>query len=275
MRFTFHVLLVTETLQLRFHSSAAAPTLLYLPGLHGDWTLLGPFRHALAGRARLAEVTYPRRADWRLDDYAQAIEETALARGLTNLWLLAESFSSQVGWTLAGRAMEGRSPLRLEGLILAGGFIRHPWPWGVHLAHYASAAVPEWMLGKLTAIFGRYACRRCQAGPEIVTEIEECVRRRMEPCDRDAINSRYRLIAQADVRPIARRARLPVFHLSGAIDPLVPWWSVRRWLDLNCPGYRASRILPRCGHNHLLDAPAESARQILAWVGAPDSAPAR
>jgi hypothetical protein len=32
------------------------------------------------------------------------------------------------------------------------------------------------------------------------------------------------------------------------------------------PGFGASRILRRTGHNHLLDAPAESADQILAWI---------
>lgn len=264
-----------ETLQLRLHSPSASPTLLYLPGLHGDWTLLGPFRHALAGRARLAEVTYPRRPDWRLNDYAQSVEQAALARGLDRVWLLAESFSSQVGWAMVGRALDGTSTLRPQGLILAGGFVRHPWPWGVGLAHHASRLVPHGAMKKLCALYARSACRRSGASDEIAVELAEFAERRAAPGDRATLNSRYRIIAGADIRPIARRTRLPVFHLSGTFDPLVPWWSVRHWLAQNCPGYRASRILRRCGHNHLLDAPAQSADQILAWLGAPVSDPSR
>ena len=51
---------MAEELQLRIHGEASLPTLIYLPGLHGDWTLIGGFRHALGGRVRFVEVTYPR-----------------------------------------------------------------------------------------------------------------------------------------------------------------------------------------------------------------------
>ncbi len=257
---------MTETLKLRLHSPAASPTLLYLPGLHGDWTLLGPFRHTLAGRAQLAEVTYPRRPDWRLDDYAQAVEQAARAHGLESVWLLAESFSSQVGWAMVGRVLDGASTLRIEGLILAGGFVRHPWPWGVGIAHHSSRMVPHWAMKKLCALYARSACRRCGASKEIAAELAEFADRRAAPGDRATLNSRYRILTETDIRPIARRARLPVFQLSGTIDPLVPWWNVRRWLARECPGYRASRIISGSGHNHLLDAPAVSAEQILAWT---------
>src|SRR5260221_13867253 len=92
-----------ENLQLRVHGTANRSTLLYLPGLHGDWTLLAPFRAALVGRARLIEVAYPTRADWELDDYAGAIEGALLERGIARTWLLGESFSSQVAWQIVGR----------------------------------------------------------------------------------------------------------------------------------------------------------------------------
>src|SRR5262245_20034309 len=60
---------MADSLHLRVHYAEAASTLVYLPGLHGDWTLLGPFRAAVAGKARLVETTYPRRPEWSLDDY--------------------------------------------------------------------------------------------------------------------------------------------------------------------------------------------------------------
>ena len=65
---------MNEELQLRIHGDAALPTLIYLPGLHGDWTLVTSFRLALAGRVRFVEFTYPRTLMWSLEDYARAIE---------------------------------------------------------------------------------------------------------------------------------------------------------------------------------------------------------
>jgi len=261
---------MTESLQLRVHGGEAGPTLIHLPGLHGDWTLLGPFRAALDGGARLVETTYPRRPEWVLDDYAAELERALSAQGIGRAWLLAESFSSQVAWQLLGR-QESRGEAKgfeIAGLILVGGFVKHPWPWGVRIAHGASRATPLWVLKRLCALYGKSASRRCCASPEVTGEIEEFVRRRTIQADRDAMTSRYRLIRTADLRPVARQTRLPVFHLSGAIDPLVPWWSVAAWLRRDCPGFRASRIVRRAGHNVLLDAPGESVKQILAWIDA-------
>jgi pimeloyl-ACP methyl ester carboxylesterase len=259
---------MTESLQLRVHGADAARTLVYLPGLHGDWTLLGPFRAALGGAARLVETTYPRRPDWILEDYAAALETALSERGIERAWLVGESFSSLVAWQFLGRHEAGRVThgLDVAGVILVGGFVRHPWPWGVRVAHSASRAVPLWLLKRLCALYGRSACRRCGATPEVNAEIEEFVRRRTLPADREAVTSRYRLIRTADFRPLARRTRLPVFHLSGAIDPIVPWWQVAPWLKRECPGFRASRIVRRAGHNVLLDAPGESVKQILEWI---------
>ncbi len=261
-------MIVTESLQLRVHAGEATPTLIHLPGLHGDWTLLGPFRAALGSGARLVETTYPRRPEWTLDDYAVALEIALRERGIERGWLLAESFSSQVAWQLLGRQEAGRGAKGSEvaGLILVGGFVKHPWPWGVRVAHGASRATPLWLLKRLCALYGKSANRRCCATPEAAAEIDEFVRRRTIQADREAMTSRYRLIREADFRAVARRTRLPVFHLSGAIDPLVPWWHVVAWLKKDCPGFRASRIIRRAGHNVLLDAPGESVKQILEWI---------
>src|SRR5208337_1274572 len=101
-------------------------TLVYLPGLHGDWTLIGGFRKALAGRVRFAEVTYPRTLVWSLEDYAAGVEQGLAQQGIRSGWLLGESFSSQVVWALVAR-----NCLQTQGVILAGGFARHPMHWAV------------------------------------------------------------------------------------------------------------------------------------------------
>ena len=125
----FHEPLVTgcprftgaATMEMRVHGDAALPTLVYLPGLHGDWTLVGSFRHAIRGRVRFVEVTYPRTLTWSLEEYAQGVESALAERGIVRGWLLGESFGSQVVWSLVAR-----SRFHVEAVVLAGGFVRHP-----------------------------------------------------------------------------------------------------------------------------------------------------
>jgi pimeloyl-ACP methyl ester carboxylesterase len=258
----------SEYIQLRVHGDSSLPTLIHLPGLHGDWTLLGPFRAALGGRARFGESTYPRRLDWSLDDYAGAIEAALLQQGITSGWILGESFSSLVAWQFLARqqAPERTAAFSVTGLILVGGFIRHPWPWAVRFAHSTSRIVSLKLLRHLCKLYGSAARRHYCDCPEVVAELDEFVERRTNDPDRQVITHRYRLISQNDPRLIARHTALPVHQLTGAWDPIVPWWQVGPWLRRHCPGYRASRIIWSGGHNVLLSAPRKSADQIMDWV---------
>src|SRR5882724_284489 len=111
---------MTEELKMRVHGDASLPTLVYLPGMHGDWTLVSSFRAAVAGKVRFVEFAYPRTERLSLDDLAAAIEEALLANGIESGWLLGESFGSQPAWALLAK---GRG-FQAHGLILAGGFVR-------------------------------------------------------------------------------------------------------------------------------------------------------
>ena len=102
---------LSERLQLRFHGDARLPTLVYLPGVHGDWTLVSSFRAAVAGRVRFVEITYPRTLTWSLEDYAVAIQEALLSHGITRGWLLAESYGSQIAAALPDAAMTAAFPV--------------------------------------------------------------------------------------------------------------------------------------------------------------------
>src|ERR1700743_3346198 len=104
---------------MRVYGDASTPTLIYLPGMHGDWTLIGGFRAAVAGKLRFVEMTYPRTLTWALDDHAAAIEEALAPHRIFDGWLLAESFGSQPAW-----AMLARGKFKAQGIILAGGFVR-------------------------------------------------------------------------------------------------------------------------------------------------------
>ncbi len=247
------------------------PTLIYLPGLHGDWTLLAPFRHALRGRCRLVEFAYPRRTDWSLDDYAGAVLAELARRGITRGWLLGESFSSQVVWGIARALTVQSAPSKApvfcpDGIVLVGGFVRHPMPWGVQLARRISGVISLRVLGLICRAYGRWARRRCQRDGIDGREFDLFAARRTCAMDRDAITSRYPLIRDNDLRPVARGVRWPVYLLTGAKDPIVPWPAVSRWLERHCPGFRERRIIWSAGHNVLLDAPGRSADQIVVWT---------
>jgi pimeloyl-ACP methyl ester carboxylesterase len=279
-----------EKLQLRIHGEASLPTLIYLPGLHGDWTLVGGFLDALDGRARFVEITYPRTLVWSLEDYAAAIETALSKNGISRGWLLGESFGSQPLWALVGRnSGTGVPPVcfrenetvgimdspagrpchfQIEGVILAGGFVNHPMRWVVRLAERLTGRMSSALFVWIIFSYAKIAKFRYRHSPGTLARIDEFVARRTD-LDRRAAQHRLHLIAGFDPRPIARQTKLPVFGLSGILDPIVPWPFVRRWLKRNCPALRNYKIIKRADHNVLGTAPKQAAKQVLEWMNGP------
>jgi pimeloyl-ACP methyl ester carboxylesterase len=252
-----------ERLQIRIHGEATLPTLIHLPGLHGDWTLVSSFRAAMANQVRFVEMPYPRTLDWSLQAYAEAIRKALISHGIGRGWLLGESFGSQILWPMLAESGAG---FTVEGAVLAGGFVRHPGDWGGRIAHAMSTRWPGWFLRGSLSAYAHYAAARHRRAPETLACLEEFIARRLEPLDRLAIRHRLGLIAESDPRPIASRIRLPVFALIGLVDPIVPALPVWLWLRRHCPGYRGARLIGRADHNVLGTAPKQSAEQILKWV---------
>ncbi|MFZ1073658.1 MAG: alpha/beta hydrolase [Verrucomicrobiia bacterium] len=251
---------MAEELQLRIHGDASLPALIYLPGLHGDWTLIGGFRHALGGRARFVEVTYPRTLSWSLDDYAAAIETALEQHGVTGGWLLGESYGSQPLWALVGR---GKFPA--QGIILAGGFVKYPMRRAVGLAEQLTGRISNALFVWIIFSYAKIARFRYRRSPKVLAAIDEFVERRTE-LDRRAAQHRLHLIAESDPRPIANKTWLPVFGLSGILDPIVPWPWVRHWLRKNCPALREYKVIACADHNVLATAPGKAAEQVLKWM---------
>ena len=250
---------MAEELQLRIHGNPSWPTLIYLPGLHGDWTLVGGFRQAIGDRARFVVITYPRTLTWSLDDYAVAVETALANNGITKGWLLGESFSSQVVW-----AIVARGTFAVQGAILAGGFVKYPNPalWFMKkISDRASMRLLVWIIFGYAKI-ARFRYRR---SPPALATIDHFLARRTE-LDRQAAQHRLRLVAENDPRPIARRAEVPVFGLNGFFDPIVPWPRVRRWLRKNCPALRDYKVILCADHNVLNTAPNAAAKQVLCWM---------
>jgi pimeloyl-ACP methyl ester carboxylesterase len=254
---------MTGKLEMRIHGDASLPTLIYLPGLHGDWTLVGSFRLALGGRVRFVETTYPRTLTWSLEDYAGGVETALAERGIVRGWLLGESFSSQVVWSLVAR---DRFPI--EGVILAGGFVRHPMRWGVRLAERLCGGISLTLLTRILFGYAKVARFRYRHAPEVLANLSEFIARRTE-LDRQAATHRLRLIAQNDPRPIARQVSLPVYALAGLVDPIVPWCCVRPWLKKNCPNLREYKVIRCADHNVLGTGSQPAAELVLRWISQP------
>jgi pimeloyl-ACP methyl ester carboxylesterase len=255
---------VTEELQIRVFGDASLPTLVYLPGLHGDWTLVGSFRAALKGRVRFVEITYPRTLTWTIEDYAAEIEKALLGCGIERGWLLAESFGSQPAWGLVARSAGG-GRFKVDGLILAAGFVKYPIPWGPLFLRRMRILRPQALSGVTMKIYAWYHRLFHRLTPEARDDLSEFIARRTS-LDREAMSQRLDLIHGCDPRPIARDCRVPVHYLAGAIDILVPWPHVRRWLRKNCPSYRGGRTIIFADHNVLASAPKTSAKQVLKWM---------
>jgi len=247
---------------MREHNGTASPTLVYLPGLHGDWTLIAGFRRALGNRVRFVETTYPRTTTWSLDDYAEGVEQALAQRGISEGWILGESFSSQVVWALVRRSKFG-----IKGVILSGGFVRHPIGWGVRLAEKVAGDMSLNLLTRLLFGYAKIARYRFRKSPEVVAGIHEFIARRTDQ-DRLAARHRLHLITQSDFDSTARQANIPVFAITGFFDPIVPWVFVRPWLRRNCPGLAEYKVVFTADHNVLGTAPDTSAEQILRWIRA-------
>jgi pimeloyl-ACP methyl ester carboxylesterase len=253
-----------EQLQIRVHGGPELPTLIYLPGLHGDWTLAGSFRSAIKDQVQFVEFTYPRSLEWRMDDYARGIQKALFSHGITHGWLLGESFGSQVGWALVEHSGSAER-FKVDRFILAGGFVKHPWTWGPGLLRSMLQGMTMTGFKVSMRIYASYARLRRLLEPEIMQGVAEFIARRNE-MDRRAMRNRLTLLDEFDPRPIARRTRVPIHYLAGFADPIVPWPVVRRWLRENCPAYAGGKTLWLGDHNVLATQPERSARQVWEWM---------
>jgi len=253
-----------ETLELRRRGPVDGPQLVYLPGLHGDWTLVGGFRRALPPDVGWVEMTYPRTTTWSLADYADAVESALADAGVMRGWMLGESFGSQVLWAWAAR------PARrfdAQGLILAGGFVRYPLPTMVTAVRRIFGSLPPASLAMPLRCFALYARWRAGRHPETLVELDEFVKRRTA-ADHAAASHRLTLIEKADWWPVAAATRVPLYCLTGFWDPIVPWPLVIGRVGRRCPGFRGRRVIYNADHQVLGSASNSAAAQVVAWMKA-------
>jgi len=249
-----------EQVQVRVYGDASLPTLIYLPGLHGDWTLIGSFRQQVLGKVRFVEMTYPRTFTWSLEDYAKAIESALAQHGISRGWLLGESFGSQPLWELVKR-----QNVQVDGVILAGGFVKHTMRWAVRLAEKIAGRLSLRVITWLIFTYGKLAHFRYRHSPETMATLKEFAARRTVE-DVRAAQHRLHLIAENNACATASVVKVPVYAMTGFIDPIVPWPFVRRWLRKNCATLKDYKIIPGADHAVLATAPRPAAAQVLQWI---------
>jgi len=254
-----------EILRIRVHGSPELPTLIYLPGTHGDWSLIAGLRNRLLPGFCFVELTYPRTATWTLDDYVSHILEALQSHGIKHGWLLGESFGSQIAWLLADYA---KADFKCLGIILAGGFGRHPFPWGVNLAIWGFQKLIRDKT-KVQQLMKSYACWVrwfYEPTSDRDTSIHHFIQRRTHQDGLAAIH-RLKLIRGNHPQALVGQLTVPVYSISGVWDALVPWYLVTPWLRRHCPGYSESKLILSADHNVLFSAPTKSARTIREWLG--------
>jgi hypothetical protein len=249
-----------EKVQVRVHGSSESPTLIYLPGLHGNWCLVGGFRRAMGDRVRFVEITYPSTIHWTLEEHAAAVEKELRDFGVTGGWFIAESFSSQVAWTILSR-----NSFPMYGLVLAGGFVQHPFRWGARLAQKWCDDISFALLRRILFGYARISRFRFRRSPETFQEIQEFVDK-LTPRELEAAKHRLHLINQSDLCSAARDAKIPIYALTGLFDPIVPWIWVRRWMKRNCRSLQEYRIIWHADHNVLGTASKKSADSVWRWM---------
>jgi len=205
-----------ERIEIRIHGDATLSTLIYLPGLHGDWTLITGLRNDLAGHVRFVELMYPRTNTWSLEDYADAISAKLMEHDLTRGWLLGESFGSQIVWQLLAKTNSNSGQtgtwqvefFRPTGVILAGGFVRYPFPTALKFMQIWFERLPTWAI---RSSFCAYAvCVRLPQciKPEIFESVREFVSRRTQK-DVAAMAHRLKLMRSNDPSPAASKTSIP------------------------------------------------------------------
>ena len=256
-----------EILQIRISGPPSGPNLIYLPGIHGDWTLVTPFRLRISRSVRFVEFTYPRTLEWSLSDYAENLLAELSRSGITGGWLLAESFGSQLAWALC-EALQGGpqpAPFRLEGIILAGGFTEYPMKRVARMVEALRSKSPRQGAGWLMWLYATLLKVRFRGSPDARMAAKEFLARRT-PRDSEAILHRLRLLIGYDPASAIAALEAPVFYLSGLFDPIVPWFLVRHQLRRVSPSFQEAKIILTGDHNVLGTAPAGAERQILKWI---------
>jgi 3-oxoadipate enol-lactonase len=237
------------------------PPLVYLPGVHGDWTPLGRARSLLNESFQLVEAAYPRVAHWSLADFSQALESLLDALKLDSVHLVGESFGSLVAWEFGLT-----HPRRVRSLALVGGF-SHPPSRTAGLAKHALSLVPTALFETGVDMYVAHKNRRGEPRHPPGEGVPPYAAVRTAS-GRRATANRMRLIQRTDFRPLLSQVAFPVRYIGGEKDRLVPVQRELRTLQQHLPAICnfQGRVLPGAPHMIIVSHPEQTVEHLAEWV---------
>ena len=246
----------------RVSGEESGTPVIYLPGVHGDWTPQAAAGPILAQNFRLVEVTYPKKPEWSIADYMNALVSLLDRLEIRSAHVIAESFGSLVGWELGLER-----PSRVRSLMIVGGFCQPPGPPKVLLAKWGLSLLP-------TEVFERgvnaYASFRTLQGKLVRLETEEELPYAAVRSDvgLSATIRRFELLGRTDFRHQLHDLRVPVRYIGGEKDLIVP---VKREIEtLNEilaeeTGFE-SHLIPGAPHMIIASHPEETVGRLVRWI---------
>ena len=143
--------------------------------------------------------------------------------------------------------------------------MKHPLRGAVRMAAALTGRIPLVVVVGILFSYAKVARFRFRHSPATLAALDEFLARRTE-LDRRAAQHRLHLITDSDPSEIAAALRLPLYCLTGWLDPIVPWPLVRRWMRKHCPALREYRVIGSADHNVLGTASKAAAEQVLEWM---------
>ncbi len=246
----------------RIRGAEGAVPVVYLPGVHGDWTPQAAASQILAGAFRLVEISYPKEPLWRMRDYASAVVSLLDRLEIESAHVVAESFGSLVGWEFG---LEHQS--RVRSMVIVGGFCQPPGPRKVLLAKWGLSVLPTGLFER--GVNAYVAIRKHQGKlehPEMEVDLPYAAVR--SDLGRIATVSRFELICTSDYRHQLHEVSFPVRYIGGDSDLIVPVKREIRTLGELLSGQVGfqSRLIADAPHMIISSHPVETAGQIADWI---------
>lgn len=247
-----------EDLLYRTTPAPGRPIVVYLPGVHGDWTSFHRIRPFLERDVALVELSYPKSEIAGLPEIAAKIVRLVRALDVRNAHLLGESFGSLVAWRMALDA-----PDLTASLILAAGFTSPPPLRRAHLAFLALRTMPtplfELLIDAYVAIQNRLGTGRPTPGEQLSPFFA------LRSDDgRLAVARRMETIQHSDLRAELSRIRAPVRYLGGKFDLVVPALREARTISSLVGDFESETW--GAPHTLMVTHPERCAAAILRWI---------
>ena len=237
-----------------------APPIVYLPGVHGDWTAQARARPQLSQDFHLIETAYPRIDSWSIDDFARALKDLLDGLGIESAHIVGESFGSLVAWQF-GIA----NPDRVRSYTLVGGFARPP---RFAVAAAAAAALKSLPTAMLESAIDLYVAGKSAIGEHRDTFESGAYPATRTQRGRQATANRMSIIQGSDFRDQLHEVRFPVRYIGGARDVVVPVRREIATLVAHLPPHCdfQNELVTGAPHNIIASHPMETVEHLSRWV---------